>query len=228
MTSGGDDSIQMGRIDLVGAHLHSPSLIPRGGRRRKRIHRRPNQVFEIAGIVVTFRPEHLPLEEIRGHQAHQYPRPVARVDIGTELAARLATLESLLDAFAKTVEDFVINDAGFLLRQQRLYMEEPHEVAIRLQDPERAVDRETKSLFQRQINHRLQVVLQRRNQGALIQYRAEDVVLGLEVVVKQALGGIEFERDVVHGRRGETLGREYLQSGPNDLRPRALRPAIAN
>ena len=46
---------------------------------------------------------------------------------------------------------------------------------------------------------------------------AQQVLLGLEVVVEEALGRLELERDVVHGRAREALFGEDFEAGADDL-----------
>src|SRR5439155_17165003 len=119
-----------------------------------------------------------------------------------------------------------VNDLGFFPGKQCLDMKKADEVSMSFQERERSTHRHADRLCERHRAGRLQAPFQRRYDRTVPEYRGEDLFLGLEMVVEQTLGRIELQRDIIHGRRSEPLGREYFQPGANYFGACPLRTPI--
>src|SRR6202011_1417525 len=99
---------------------------------------------------------------------------------------------------------------------------------MRFENLQRASSRGMDRLGERLEFHRAEGGFERCNHGAVLENRAEDLLLGLEVVVEEALGRFEFERDIIHSGARESFFGKNLQTGPEDLLAGALGTARAD
>src|SRR5208282_2291250 len=154
--------------------------------------------------------ENLLQQKVAADEIDQQLPERAGVQIGSDLAGALERLDPSRAHLVEALENLGVDQLRLGPREQRLNVKEAHQLAVGLHQVERTVHRLAKRIGQGHALRDRQSRFDSGDQLSLRQNRVEDLFLGLEMVVEQALGGFELERDVVHSGAAIALfGKDF-------------------